>query len=167
MQQIRLQPVTPSIDEPDFTARRYQLNRGIRSMRDRQPFTDAVVKLDGSDRQWNVHRLVLASASSVFGYIFEDVEQTGGSHSVFIMWLLHQLLYQPHVASSSCISSMQRNTLTDHVTLPRVPFHVPLPANVFLKWLSFGQWPTSVQAHLLANQACSTITFLCKPFLPS
>ena len=77
VQQIRLRPVEPSLKEPDLTPRRYNTKRDIRSMRKLQCLTDTRVVVEGCGQVWHVHALMLASASTVFRHILEDVPPTG------------------------------------------------------------------------------------------
>ncbi len=77
VQQIRLRPVEPSLKEPDLTLRRYNTKRDMRSMRKLQCLTDTRVVVEGCGQEWQVHALMLASASTVFRHILEDVQPTG------------------------------------------------------------------------------------------
>lgn len=77
VQQIRLRPVEPALKEPDLTLRRYNTQRDIRSMRKLQCLTDTRVVVEGRGQEWHVHALMLASASTVFRHILEDVQPTG------------------------------------------------------------------------------------------
>ncbi len=77
VQQIRLRPVEPALNKPDLTLRRYNTKRDMRSMRKLQYLTDTTVVLEGCGQEWQVHGLMLASASTVFRHILEDVPPTG------------------------------------------------------------------------------------------
>jgi len=77
VQQIRLRPVEPALNEPDLTLRRYNTKRDMRFMRKLQYLTDTTVALEGCGQEWQVHGLMLGSASTVFRHILEDVPPTG------------------------------------------------------------------------------------------
>ncbi len=77
VQQIRLRPIEPALKEPDLTLRRYNTQRDMRSMRKMQCLTDTRVMVEGYGQEWQVHALMLASASTVFRHILEDVQPTG------------------------------------------------------------------------------------------
>jgi len=49
----------------------------LRSMRKLQYLTDTRVVVEGYGQEWQVHALMLASASTVFRHILEDVPLTG------------------------------------------------------------------------------------------
>ncbi|KAL0053343.1 hypothetical protein WJX82_004553 [Trebouxia sp. C0006] len=84
VQQIRLRAVEPALKEPDLTLRRYNTQRDIRSMRKLQCLTDTRVVVEGCGQEWHVHALMLASASTVFRHILEDVQPTGGKHELLL-----------------------------------------------------------------------------------
>ncbi len=77
MQQIRLRPIVPALNTPDLTLRRYNTQRDMRSMRKLQCLTDTRVVVEGGGQEWQVHALMLASASTVFRHILEDVPLNG------------------------------------------------------------------------------------------
>ncbi len=77
VQQIRLRPIEPALMEPDLTLRRYNTKRDMRPMRKLQCLTDTRVVVEGYGQEWHVHALMLASASTVFRHILEDVQLTG------------------------------------------------------------------------------------------
>ena len=108
VQQVQQRPMIPSLDEPDLIARRYHLARDIRSMRHRQLLTDTAVVLEGYTQKWQVHGLVLATASSVFTYILEDTQQTGKPKVVPVSPLWHVvsavLCSQAAMSCSFCVS---------------------------------------------------------------
>jgi len=88
VQCIRPRPAAPVVDASDVAVMRYDLARDMKCMLDRQTLTDTSVTVEGLHERWQVHRIVLASASPVFRQAFEcdaahlDCDQQGGhSHA--------------------------------------------------------------------------------------
>ncbi|KAL0053173.1 hypothetical protein WJX82_001931 [Trebouxia sp. C0006] len=71
VQCIRPRPAAPVVDAPDVAVMRYDLARDMKCMLDRQTLTDTSVTVEGLHERWQVHRIVLASASPVFRQAFE------------------------------------------------------------------------------------------------
>ena len=81
VQLFQPQSAVPAAEEPDLTARRYDMARSFRSMRASRLMLDTTVVLKGHAQLWQAHGLVLASASPVFRRFLEDVEPKGVTHS--------------------------------------------------------------------------------------
>jgi len=81
VQCIRPRPVPLALDSPETSLMRYDMARQTRGMFQRSEFTDMSVVTE--DKTWQAHRVVLASASSVFRESFvidEESELQQGRH---------------------------------------------------------------------------------------